>query len=142
MSGISAGDERRTRAVRNLDAGARITGCLRGNEFAEEVVYRERVVIERLDERKTAGTDLTVLRMWLDQAWSLRSQEKYDDVHTVTDRCRAQADMIREKITASKLAAEADQKEAEVARARATLEKTKKALENAKVQKIRLEAKS
>jgi multidrug resistance efflux pump len=98
--------------------------------------------LERLDERKTAGTDLTVLRMWLDQAWSLRSQEKYDDVHTVTDRCRAQADMIREKITASKLAAEADQKEAEVARARATLEKTKKALENAKVQKIRLEAKS
>ncbi|MGB8294470.1 MAG: hypothetical protein WCG85_03510 [Polyangia bacterium] len=98
--------------------------------------------LERLDERKTAGTDLTVLRMWLDQAWSLRSQEKYDDVHTVTDRCRAQADMIREKITASKLAAQADQKEAEVARARATLEKTKKALENAKVQKIRLEAKS
>jgi len=94
------------------------------------------------DERKTAGTDLTVLRMWLDQAWSLRSQEKYDDVHTVTDRCRAQADMIREKITASKLAAQADQKEADVARARATLEKTKKALENAKVQKIRLEAKS
>lgn len=98
--------------------------------------------LERLDERKTAGTDLTVLRMWLDQAWSLRSQEKYDDVHTVTDRCRAQADMIREKITASKLAAQADQKEAEVAKARATLEKTKKALENAKVQKIRLEAKS
>ena len=98
--------------------------------------------LERLDERKTAGTDLTVLRMWLDQAWSLRSQEKYDDVHTVTDRCRAQADMIREKITASKLAAQADQKEADVARARATLEKTKKALENAKVQKIKLEAKS
>ena len=97
--------------------------------------------LERLDERKTAGTDLTVLRMWLDQAWSLRSQEKYDDVHTVTDRCRAQADMIREKITASKLAAEADQKEAEVARARATLEKTKKALENAKIQKARLEGK-
>ena len=98
--------------------------------------------LERLDERKTAGTDLTVLRMWLDQAWSLRSQEKYDEVHVVTDRCRAQADMIREKITASKLAAQADQKEAEVAKARATLEKTKKALENAKVQKIRLEAKS
>jgi hypothetical protein len=26
--------------------------------------------LERLDERKTAGTDLTVLRMWLDQAWN------------------------------------------------------------------------
>jgi len=50
--------------------------------------------------------------------------------------------MIREKITASKLGAQADQKEAEVARARATLERTKKQLENAKEQKIRLEARS
>ena len=98
--------------------------------------------LERLDDQKVAGTDLTVLRMWLDQAWSLRSQEKYDEVRVITDRCKAQADMIREKTTAAKLGAKADQKEAEVARARATLERTKKQLENAKVQKIRLEAKS
>jgi hypothetical protein len=98
--------------------------------------------LERLDERKAAAMELTFLRTWLDRAWNLRSQEKYDDVRVVTDRCRAQADMIREKITASKLGAQADQKEAEVARARATLEKTKKQLENAKEQKIRLEAKS
>jgi hypothetical protein len=98
--------------------------------------------LERLDDQKVAGTDLTVLRMWLDQAWSLRSQEKYDEVRVVTDRCKAQADMIREKTTAAKLAAKADQKEAEVARARATFERTKKALENAKVQKIRLGGKA
>ena len=95
-----------------------------------------------LDTRRAAETDLTVLGMWLDKAWSLRSQEKFDDAHTVTDRCVAQADMIRERINASKLAAQADQKEAEVAKARATLEKTKKQLENANVQKIKLEAKS
>jgi hypothetical protein len=98
--------------------------------------------LERLDEQKAVGTELTFLRTWLDRAWSLRSQEKYDDVRVVTDRCKAQADMIREKITASKLAAQADQKEAEVTRARATLERTKKALENAKIQKYRLEGKS
>ena len=94
--------------------------------------------LDRLDEQKVAGTDVTVLRMWLDTAWTLRSQEKYDEVRVVVDRCKAQADMIREKITASKLDAVAKQKEADVARARATLERTKKALENAKVQKIRL----
>ena len=98
--------------------------------------------LERLDEQKVSGTDLTILRMWLDQAWSLRSQEKYDEVRVVTDRCKAQADMIREKTTAAKLGAKADQKEAEVAHARATLGRTKKALENAKVQKIRLGGKS
>jgi hypothetical protein len=98
--------------------------------------------LERLDEQKAVGTELTFLRTWLDRAWSLRSQEKYDAVRVVTDRCKAQADMIREKITASKLAAQADQKEAEVVRARATLERTKKALEAAKIQKYRLEGKS
>lgn len=98
--------------------------------------------LDRLDEQKVAGTDVTVLRMWLDTAWSLRSQEKYDEVRVVVDRCKAQADMIREKITASKLDAAAKQKEADVARARATLDRTKKALENARVQKIRLGGKS
>jgi outer membrane murein-binding lipoprotein Lpp len=72
----------------------------------------------------------------------LRSQEKYDEVRVVVDRCKAQADMIREKITAAKLAAQAAQKEADVARARATLERSKKALEDAKVQKIRLGGKA
>jgi hypothetical protein len=98
--------------------------------------------LERLDDQKIAGTDLTILRMWLDQAWSLRSQEKYDEVRIITDRCKAQTDMVREKITAAKLGAQAAQKEADVAKARATLERTKTALQNAKVQKIRLGGKS
>ena len=37
--------------VRNLVAGTRIAGCLGGDEFAEEIVNGERVVVERLDER-------------------------------------------------------------------------------------------
>ncbi|MGA9652408.1 MAG: hypothetical protein WBV96_00720 [Polyangia bacterium] len=98
--------------------------------------------LERLDEQKAAGTELTFLRTWLDRAWNLRSQEKYDEVRVITDRCKAQADMIREKITAAKLGAQAAQKETEVARKRATLDRTKKALEAARVQKIRLGGKS
>ena len=98
--------------------------------------------LERLDEQRAAGPELTLLRSWLDRAWDLRGQEKYDEVRVITDRCRAQADMIREKITAAKLGTQANQKEAEVARKRATLDRTKKALENAKVQKIRLGGKA
>jgi hypothetical protein len=98
--------------------------------------------LERLDEHKAVREDLTAMRMWLDQAWTLRSQEKYDEVRVVLDRCKAQGDMIREKINASKLNAQAKELEAEVQRKRANLERTKKALENAKAQKIRLEAKS
>jgi hypothetical protein len=98
--------------------------------------------LERLDDQKAVGTELTFLRTWLDRASNLRGQEKYDEVRVVTDRCKAQADMIREKITAARLGAQAAQKEAEVAHKRDTLARTKKALENAKVQKIRLGGKS
>ena len=98
--------------------------------------------LERLDDQKAAGMDLNDLRTWLDRAWNLRSQEKYDDVRVITDRCKAQADMIREKIAAAKLGAKATQKEAEVAHKRAILDRTKKALENARVQKIRLGGKA
>jgi hypothetical protein len=98
--------------------------------------------LERLDEHKAVREDLTAMRMWLDQAWTLRSQEKYDDVRVVLDRCKAQGDMIRERINASKLNAQATEREAEVQRKRTTLERTKKALEKAKEDKIRLEAKS
>lgn len=98
--------------------------------------------LERLDEHKAVLEDLTAMRMWLDQAWTLRSQEKYDDVRVVLDRCKAQGDMVREKINASKLNAQAKDREGEVQRKRAALDRTKKALEKAKTDKIRLEAKS
>lgn len=97
--------------------------------------------LERLDDQKAAREDVTVMRVWLDQAWTLRSQEKYDEVRVVLDRCKAQSDMIRQRIQAAKLAAQAADKEAEVKRARATLARTKKAVENAKIQKARLEGK-
>jgi hypothetical protein len=93
------------------------------------------------DDQKARTTDLTLMREWLDNAWNLRSQEKYDEVRIVLDRCEAQANMVRQRLIADKLAAQADVKEDEVKRAKERLERTKKALENAKLQKARVEGK-
>ncbi len=97
--------------------------------------------LERQDDQKTANTDITMMRSWLDNAWTLRSQEKYDEVRIILDRCEAQANMVRQRLVAAKLAAQAVAKEDELKRAKNQLVRTKKALENAKLQKARLEGK-
>jgi hypothetical protein len=97
--------------------------------------------LERQDDQKAVSTEVTMMRSWLDNAWTLRSQEKYDEVRIVLDRCEAQANMVRQRLTAAKLAAQASAKEDEVKRAKNQLARTKKALENAKIQKARLEGK-
>jgi hypothetical protein len=97
--------------------------------------------LERQDDQKAVTTEVTMMRSWLDHAWTLRSQEKYDEVRIVLDRCEAQANMVRQLLTASKLKAQATVKEDEVKRAHERLGRTKKALENAKIQKARLEGK-
>jgi predicted site-specific integrase-resolvase len=97
--------------------------------------------LERQDDQKAVASDIMMMRSWLDTAWTLRSQEKYDEVRISLDRCEAQANMVRQKLTAAKLAAQAAAKEDEVNRARSQLSRTKKALENAKIQKARLEGK-
>jgi hypothetical protein len=97
--------------------------------------------LERQDDQKSVTTDITMMRSWLDNAWTLRSQEKYDEVRIVLDRCEAQANMVRQQLTASNLSAQAAAKEDEVKRAKSQLSRTKKALENAKIQKARMEGK-
>ena len=97
--------------------------------------------LERQDDQKAVSTDITMMRSWLDTAWTLRSQEKYDEVRIVLDRCEGQANMVRQRLTAAKLAAQAAAKEDEVKRAKSQLSRTKQALENAKIQKARMEGK-
>ena len=97
--------------------------------------------LERQDDQRTAGTDITMMRSWLDTAWSLRSQEKYDEVRGLLDRCEAQANMIRQLLNAAKMNVQATAKEGDLKRARTRLANTKKAVENAKIQKARLEGK-
>lgn len=84
--------------------------------------------LERLDELKATGDEITLLRSWLDEAWSLRSKHEYDQVREVLERTRKQADLIRAKITASKLRAQATSREASLSAVRERIEKTKKAL--------------
>src|SRR5262249_48607954 len=98
--------------------------------------------LERLDERGTSREDTAVLRVWLDEAWRFRSEQKYDEVRVVLDRCDAQAEMIRHKIEAAKLAAQAKQKEDALKRVRENIDKTKKAIEAAMLKKAGLEAKA
>jgi outer membrane murein-binding lipoprotein Lpp len=98
--------------------------------------------LERLDEKGAARDEVAVLRSWLDESWRLRSEHKYDDVRIVLDRCDAQAEMIRQKIQASKLMAQAAEREEKVAHQRADNEKTRKAIEQARLAKAALEAKT
>ena len=60
--------------------------------------------LERLDELKATRDEISLLRSWLDEAWGLRSKHEYDQVREVLDRAFKQADLIRAKITVSKLA--------------------------------------
>jgi predicted nucleic acid-binding Zn-ribbon protein len=64
----------------------------------------------------------------LDEAWSLRSKHEYDQVREVLERTRKQADLIRAKITASKLRAQATSRDASLGEVRARIARTKKAL--------------
>jgi hypothetical protein len=96
--------------------------------------------LERLDELKATGDEITLLRSWLDEAWSLRSKHEYDQVREVLERTRKQADLIRAKITASKLRAQATSREASLADVKGRIERTKKALADTLKRKKAIEA--
>lgn len=97
--------------------------------------------LRRLDDQRAVADEVTMLNVWLDEAWRLRSEQKYDDVRVVLDRADAQAEMIRERITASKLASEAAAKETAARDARAKADRTKKDIQAALIQKATLQGK-
>ena len=95
--------------------------------------------LERLDELKAVGDEITLLRSWLDEAWNLRAKHEYDQVREVLDRCIAQAELVRQKISAAKLRAQMQKREATVNELRAKIASTKKALQETQVKKRALE---
>jgi hypothetical protein len=97
--------------------------------------------LERMDEQKAVREEVTLLRVWLDAAWRLRSDQKYDEVRVVLDRCQAQGDMIRQKILAAKASSEAARKEDEVRLLRDKIARTKEAIQAATLQKAALDGK-
>ena len=94
---------------------------------------------ERLDERHAVTAEITFLRAWLDEASALAAKEDWDKVREVLDRCVAQAELLRQKIAAAKLTAQADEREAAVKRSREKVEKTRQALQQAQVNKKAME---
>lgn len=98
--------------------------------------------LERLDDRGAAREEVTMLRAWLDEAWRYRSEGEFDKVRIVLTRCDAQSEMIRQRIAAAKSTAQATEKEAELKRLRDKIDKTKQALDQARLQKAGLEAKT
>ena len=96
--------------------------------------------IERLDELHAAGDEITLLKAWLDEAWALRAKHEYDDVRAVLDRALGQAELIRQKIAASKLRAQADKREAALQETRHRIDVARKALADTTIKKKALEA--
>jgi hypothetical protein len=98
--------------------------------------------LKRLDDQHAVQDEVTLLNVWLDEAWRLRSEQKYDEVRVVLDRTDAQADMIRERITAAKLSSDAAAKETAARNARAKVEQTRKDIQAALLEKARMEGRN
>jgi hypothetical protein len=98
--------------------------------------------LERLDDQGAVRDEVTFLNVWLDGAWKLRAQQKYDEVRVMLDRVQAQAEMIHEKITAAQLTREAAKKEMELKRIRDEIVKTREKLQAAALQKAALEGRT
>jgi hypothetical protein len=95
--------------------------------------------LERLDDRRMVTDEITNLRSWLDEAWAQYSKEEYKRVREVVDRCIAQAELIRQKITAGKMTAYANERDGQVRATREKIERTRKALLDAQSTKKALE---
>jgi len=95
--------------------------------------------LDRLDELRATTEEITMLKTWLDEAWSLRSKHEYDQVREVLDRCLAQAELIRQKINVSKLRAQTQKRENALADLKAKIDRTRKAFQDTTIKKKALE---
>jgi hypothetical protein len=98
--------------------------------------------LERLDERHAVTDELTLLRTWVDEARGQLAKENFDRVREVIDRCIAEAELIRQKITTSKMVAHAADREAALKHSRERVEKTRQALQQALITKKAMELNS
>ena len=98
--------------------------------------------LERLDERGAARDETTVLRVWLDEASApaVRAQARVG-AHRPRPLRRPGRD-DPSQIQASKLSVQAGDKEGSLKRVRDHIDKTKKAIQQAMLQKAGLEARA
>jgi hypothetical protein len=95
--------------------------------------------LERLDDRRMVTDEITLLRSWLDESWAQYSKEEWKKVREVVDRCIAQAELIRQKVTAGKMTAYATEREGMVKATRQKIEHTRKQLLDAQSTKKAME---
>src|SRR3569623_1390597 len=95
--------------------------------------------LEHLDRQHAATSEIQRLRDWLGQAWDLRNKHEPDDAREVLERCVAQAELVRQVITAAQLKAQVTEREAKLASTKSETEKKKKALLDAQVKKRALD---
>jgi hypothetical protein len=95
--------------------------------------------LERLDELRAITDEATLLRSWLDEASSQLAKEETDKTREVLARCIAQAELIRQKVAASKGTHHANQREAALKASRDKVERTRRDLQQATIDKKALE---
>jgi hypothetical protein len=95
--------------------------------------------LARLDDLHATTEEITMLKTWLDEAWSLRSKHEYDRVREVLDRCLGQAELVRQKINAAKLRAQMQKREEALAELRGKIDRTRKMLQDTTIKKKALE---
>ena len=96
--------------------------------------------LELLDRSHAASSEIQRLRDWLGQAWDLRNKHEPDEAREVLERCMAEAELVRQIITASQLKAQVAEREGKLDRTKAETDKKKKALQEAQIKKRSLES--
>ena len=126
-----------------------VTGAARSRAWADEEDDIQRQIdvqksgvadLEHLDRQHAATSEIQRLRDWLGQAWDLRNKHEPDEAREVLERCMAEAELIRQIITAAQLKAQVADREATLDRTKAETDKKKKALQEAQIKKRTLES--
>jgi len=126
-----------------------VTGATRSLAWADEEDDIQRQIdvqkagvadLEHLDRQHAATSEIQRLHDWLGQAWDLRNKHEPDDAREVLERCMAQAELVRQVISAAQLKAQVADREAKLNSTKAETEKKKKALLDAQVKKRALES--
>jgi hypothetical protein len=92
-----------------------------------------------LDPGHMVADEIALLKTWLDEAWDRQTKDQGARAREALDRCLAQGDLIRQKITTGKMLAQAAEHEKAAADAKDKLAATKKALDEANVKKKAME---
>jgi hypothetical protein len=112
-----------------------------GGDIQREIKAQQATAndLSALDNQKLVADEIALLKTWLDEAWNRQSKDQSGKAREVLERCVAQTDLIRQKLTSAKAKADADAHERAARDARDKVQKTKKALDDANVKKKAME---